>query len=391
LAFSTQNHALMLQTLEIIKAGEPYLRQIFDFDTETPVLEWDELRRRGRERSRLLEFRGAPAGAPRTKRRVIVAMRHFFFAGDPNSRPSDIAPRICAAMNAYGWQATHHQMDGASIHDDLHAAHALCRQENADMLVLDGDLIEASGHRILCTALAHDLRRLLPSLKIVVTYLDPWLLPKDGLISAGAMSDAIWQCWPSMETWSDPVFEGKLFQSLIPHAGNHAAPSVPLDGRISFVGGLMSYNWHRLLWHSAAIRYGLPIDWKLSSHKSDGLSALESYAVYMQAMAETGCSLSFSMRANHARILTGRIYETILMGGLLVQETTSDLDYYLVSGEHYLEFSSFSELSAIARLVAEHKEEAEAVRSGAHRFVMERYNDDKLISNLDNFLYYGNA
>jgi spore maturation protein CgeB len=94
------------------------------------------------------------------------------------------------------------------------------------------------------------------------------------------------------------------------------------------------------------------------------------------------------MRPNLSRILTGRFFETVLAGALLIQEETPEMDHYLVAGEHFLAFRTVSELRAIVRFIAEHPEQAEAIRRQGNAFARARYNDEALIASLDAHLFH---
>ena len=200
--------------------------------------------------------------------------------------------------------------------------------------------------------------------------------------------DVLWATAPAMPHWRDTVFAGKLLQAPLAHAGNLRPPSLAAPARISFVGGLMGYNWHRVFWRAAAIAEGLPIDWQLSAHLTDGLPPLDSYALYIDRLAASGCSLNLAMRPDLSRVITDRSFEALLAGALLVQEAASDLDYFLVDGEHYLAFDSFADLRAIAELVKTQPETLQAIRRAGHEFAVSRYADEKLIGYLDALLFH---
>ena len=135
-------------------------------------------------------------------------------------------------------------------------------------------------------------------------------------------------------------------------------------------------------------RLALPLKKRLSSHLPDGLLALDSFALYMQALSEATCCLNFSMRPNQERVVTFRCFETILGGSLLVQEASPSMHCYFIAGEHYLEFSSLADLAAVSHFIANNREEAEEIRRSGHAFAQEHYRDEKIIGYLDKFLYF---
>ena len=388
-ALMANDHGKLMRLLDILKAGSPRFRNIFDFSDEAPVPTLADIRRRGHEQAKLIKFANPPAGSPRPVRHAVIAIRELFFPQNQNSRPIDTGPRLYTAMNNYGWRTTFYPMKwGTNLSEDYRAIAEICEREQADLLVFDDHLIEhASSHQPRAQMIEH-IRQTAPSLKIVALQLDSWVIDPGIMINAAASVDTVWAFSPSLSVWDHPVFADKVLQLPVPHAGNFIRPNKPLSSRIVFDGTLKGYNWHRVFWWAASLREGLPIDWYLSHHMTDGLSALDSYASYMNRLSDRLCSLSLSMRPNLSLVLTGRVFESFMSGTLLVQEASPDMDYYFISGEHYLSFSTFSELRAIGRFIAERSEEAEEIRRAGNEFAFTHYSDDKLIGYLDKHLFY---
>lgn len=379
----------MLRILEILRAGVPSLRALFDLDTTPPLLSLEGLRRRGRERSRILTYATPPASEPRRARRAVVAVRDLFFPNDPKSRPMDLGPRLVEAMDAYGWRTRYYGIACRNLITEYRDVAELCEAHEAEVLILDDNLIEAEYARPARVDMIARLRRMRPELKIVSILFDTWSLEPQLITGALSGVDCVWEMTsPSLPLWREPPFAGKTLHMQVPHAGNQSAPDKRLDGGMSFCGGVMGYNWNRAFWLAAAARLGLPIERRLSTHTADGLPALDSYANYMRQLAQSPCSLNLSMRSDLTRIVTGRCFETIISGSLLVQESTPDMDYYFTSGEHYLEFSTIAEFAAVARFLAENRDEAEEVRRCGNAFACERYSDDRLIGYLDKRLFF---
>jgi len=383
------DHQRMLRILEILKAGAPRFRTIFDSEAPIPALTLDELRRQGRARSRLISHASPPASAPRSPRRAVVAFRELFFPNHPGSRPLDLGPRLVAAMEGYGWRPRFYGMPCRNLIEEYRSIAELCVAHEAELLVLDDNLMEAEYARPARAAMIARLRQELPDLKIVSILFDTWSLDPVVMTEALAGVDCVWETTsPSLPLWREPAFAGRVLHMQVPHAGNDAGPGAPLDGRLCFCGGVKGYNWHRAFWLAAAAELGLPVEQRLSSHQSDGLPALESYALYMRQIRNAPCSLNLSMRSDLSCIVTGRSFETIISGSLLVQEATPDMDYYFTAGEHYLSFETLAELVAVVRFLAEHRDEAEEVRRCGNAFARERYSDDRLVGYLDKRLFF---
>jgi len=260
-------------------------------------------------------------------------------------------------------------------------------RENADILFLDDYPVLAPSTHDDRAAFIADLRQKLPNIKVVAIHLDPWAIEQSSLVKTAAQLDAVWAHFPANPAWSDPALVNKISTVPFPHAGNFGKPVTPLSSQITFSGGVFGYNWHRALW-LAGIDHGLPLALQMSTHTADGIPILESYADYIRRIEISACALNFSMRPDLSRIITGRSFETLLAGALLVQEEAPDMDYYFVAGEHYLNFANAPELRAVARFIAEKPDEAEDIRRAGNAFAREHYNAEKLIGYLDRDLFY---
>jgi hypothetical protein len=382
---------ILLRLLEVLKAATPVLREVFDTNADVPPFDLAQHIRASRERARLIEFKSRPQGVPRDPRKGLVAMRERIFPRDPGSRPLDIGPRIAAAMNAYGWSTAFHGLKCVADVDDYGALTIACLRLKPDVLVIDDHLIQVPELRHPRAEMIAILRQALPSLKIVAFHPDPWELDVNTLREASAMLDAVWTGASSLPVWNYPDLQPKVIKMPLPHVGNYIAPEGPLPERITFVGSIKGFNYHRVYWLVTALASGLPIDWDISKHNDDGLSAIDSFAAYMQRVAKTGIQINFSMRPDLSRITTGRVFETLLSGALLVTEHSPDMDYHFVSGEHYLGFSSFSELCSIIQFIKEHPGEASAIRQCGYEFARQNYSDERIISRLDDFIFPGKA
>ncbi|MBF0162849.1 MAG: glycosyltransferase, partial [Magnetococcales bacterium] len=393
----------MLRVIEILKAAEPQFRAEFDWDAPIPELTGEEMRRRGREKSRLTSYPLPPADAPRLPRRVLVADREFFAPhqvgtpGTPWPRLMMSGPALVDAMNGYGWQAEFFPMFGPQLprwQDYIPAMLERCRQMKPDILVLESGILFQPWLRPLCIAMLRRLRQEQPEMKLVANMHDIWdEHDAEMVLDVAPHLDLLWQsCRPSMSFWQHPSLANKLLHTFcVPNEWCAGTTDRPLAPHISFLMSVQVYNWQRAMWLTAIQHKGIPIQVTLSNHReADGMSASESHLHWMRRLEESTCCLSLLRRAQNSfgKMVVWRSFETFFSGALLVQESTPDMDYHFVAGEHYLEFSSVAELAAVARFIAEHREEAEEIRRRGHAFARERYGDRQLIGYLDYQLYF---
>lgn len=389
-AYSTQGgHVVTIKVLEILKDLAPVFRDMFDFDKPVAKLNSATLRAQGQRRMRLVEMDGHPADVTKIKRRAVVGMRELFFPQNPNSRQFEIGPVMVASLNNYGWPTTLVPLKcGVELENDFRRITEECVAKQADVVFIDEQLIEAPVARAARTKMIALLRKVLPHIKVVAVHLDPWSLDVELLSSAAADVDAVWTFAPDLAAWAHPAFKDRLFMAPLPHAGDYGGPILPLTSSMTFIGSIFAYNWHRWFWMSAAAITGLPLEIQQSNQVADGLPVVESYLRYIRRLADSRCAINFSLRPNLIPAITGRTFEILAGGALLIQEATDDLDRFLIAGEHYLEFSSIADLRAIAEFIKSEPAEAEAIRRAGNAFFRERYNDDRVIGTLERRLYY---
>jgi hypothetical protein len=388
------SHQAVLRVLKILEAGAPVFKKIFDWDVPVKKLDVDAARKAGQAKARLVEYQSPPADTPRIHRNAVVAIRELIYPNQTWSRPFDMGPRITASMQAYGWDTTFYGIQFANLFNDFTAIINMCAEKKADVLILDDHIIEATYALEGRAQMIALLRQALPNIKIVGVHFDAWALDPDALTKESLLLDLIWDATsPSMPVWDRPEFftaagHNRVLHTQHPHAYQIKDATLPLQDELFFSGGIKGYNWHRAYWMAASTELNLPIRQRLASHADDGLPALDSYHVYMDGLVQATSTLNFSMRSDLARIVTGRCFEGIVCGTLLIQEETPDMDYYFVSGEHYLEFTTLSELRSIINFIRDNKDEAEEIRRRGVEFAKQRYSDDKIVGYIDYCLHY---
>lgn len=377
--------AHILRLLDALKQVVPEFRTRFDLDAPAMPLDIAELQRQGRAKARLIEFAGPASTAARPARKAIVAMRRLVFPHFANSRVFEQGHTMTAALNAYGWKAQFHGL-AFNKHEieDAHALVAACQAAEADVLIVDAVIF--NFHKP--TVILAELHTLMPNMKIVGLYFDAWSVTVPELVTAAAHLDVIWTVSPDFAPWSLPELKDKVIHVPLPRGGDYGGPTLPLQPKLAFIGGIAAYNWHRALWIAAMRTKNLPIETHLDAFTDDKLPPLESYLAYMRRLADGRCAINFSMRQNMSTFsVTARTFEILAAGSLLVQERAPEADCFLIEGEHYLPFSSFAELSAVVKFICERPAEAEAIRRNGSAFFRARYGDNKLIAYLDRALY----
>ncbi len=372
--------------INLVKASAPKFRRIFDFTKLDELnLPLSDIVSRGMAKADLISFSGYDRRQDLPTRKAVIALRARVNSKDPDSRQLTEGARLLNACKSAGWTAELLDVYGIAGEDYYLKILLKVIGADADILILDEDFMrpvlrEATLHLIGL------IKGRLPDLKIVGFIFDPWLLGAKAAEVWADTFDLFWSLSPDFLS-HHPPFSSKGFFAPFPHGGDYGGPILPLKSRVSFVGSISAYNWHRTLWRAAAEEFGLPIDIRQTSHRSDGLPVMESYLSYMRAIGDSTVSINFAMRNDLSLPITGRAFETLTSGALLIQENCPELDRYIIPGRHYLPFTTFHDLCAVINFVISQPSQAEEIRRSGNAFMREVYSDQKIIEYLDRRLY----
>ncbi|MBF0461149.1 MAG: DUF563 domain-containing protein [Magnetococcales bacterium] len=421
-ASRTDNTLQIKHVFEILKAAAPQFQAILpdmiDWHAAIPPVSLEAMCQRGREQANLLTYPLPPAGAPRSPRRVVVAVRELvpvtqtwprfvmpeyrFTRFDRIwPRPATVEPRLVAAMRAYGWQAELCPVKGFNLSDDYHAVIQACQQRGAELLILDDSFvletntgnrpIAPSGDYVLEEMLYQSrvemlasLRLQMPSLKVAAILFDAGSVDPLLLEKAAAVLDVILDpTSPALPVWDRSAVADKVLHMPIPQASGVGVMDQPLLPHMVFAGKNTSY---RIFWLQAARLMGLPVQQKPETFLAEEKLRLD--RCHERSLAQDPCFLQWAGDPHQAGPVVDPSFATLLGGSLLVQEASPHMHRFFIPGEHYLEFATLTELAAIARFMAEHREACENIRRAGHAFACARYGDEKLIGYLDKFLYF---
>ncbi len=316
----------------------------------------------------------------RHKRRVLLVLRQHVYA-IPGARLFELPPLWAANMRDYGWDVA--MVPAFPIRRGLAEATALLDQGGFDAVFCDE--IGKTAADTFCTtaeyrAFIERARRTNPGIRIVGLYFDPWqkeLWPEIRAIAPfldGAAAAA-----PSLALWRTKELR-PIFAPLPNHYGlpGWGAQNVGTPRRLTFLGSVSPYNFQRAFWLEQAKRAGLPLDVTVVEHQDDALDPLTSYRAYMDRLAAGGAVLSLSMRRDGFGAATGRCFEALLAGALLVQEECADTAYYFTPGRHCVSFRSFADLAAVTERMLAEPEWAKAIAQAGHDYARAMFVDSIL-------------
>ena len=321
-------------------------------------------------------------------RRVLFFARRYYYG--PSSREHDMGPRVASAFEASGWSCrlidpNFHGKQERRPTPDLLAA--LVQESASEIVVIDHFGIPMTVGA--WADFTQRIRRDNPAIKLIHLNFDPWVASQWPALKAIAdQVDLIWSATPAGPFWDSLRLRDKL--SIAPFPVGVPVETLTPAGRehfVAFFGAVESYNLSRAYWLSLFHHSGLKIAGRVTHHESDGRDVMDSFTHYLNGFRSARCLLSFSMRADGTRMLTGRSFETIFSGGCLIQERVDDLDYYFEPGRHYFRFESFADLRNLLTWLSHHPEEAQATAERGQAFYHAHYSDQAIVDSLGRRLF----
>lgn len=199
------------------------------------------------------------------------------------------------------------------------------------------------GHRDAIAELLEAMRRT-RGIRVVNFHPDVYYVPIPTLFGGlGRCFDLISHMHPAILDRGTEAEKAAVFCCPIPaliESPTVAAGTVP---RAAFAGAIHTFSWPRVVWWAECVRAGLPLDFIETVHDSpQQLSDVD----YFNVMRRYQLSVNFNLRDGGARIFTGRAVDVGLAGGVLLDERSADLPYFLTPGLHYVPFETLPDLAA---------------------------------------------
>jgi hypothetical protein len=148
--------------------------------------------------------------------------------------------------------------------------------------------------------------------------------------------------------------------------------------RACFVGRIHEWAYARAVWWAECSKLGLPIDWRVqmpwdTAQLADPPASDQHYADLLRGYA---VSINFTSRLNRVRILTARSLETLLSGGVVLEEATPDTAYFLKPGRHYLTFETLADLAEMIPALVADRPRRLALADAGQRWVAKYFDGD---------------
>jgi hypothetical protein len=290
-------------------------------------------------------------------RSLTLCFRKFWWANG-ESRLHDIGPRIGAAFNKSGWSVNH-----LDVSDILTALSG--KRLHDRVLLIDVEQPEV---------LANDFRVLRELKSSGVTTIG-WTGDYYRWSSAdyNKLRDCVDIIWGGGPSSLGAELKNKKFTDFPPPVGIDVPDYALRDrlkgvGKTIFKGSIERNNLPRLIyWLHCSHKENVHFD--ITSHMMDCESPLDGYSKYLDQLNSGSAVLNLSERISGERPITGRSFEAMSFGSLLLQETCPIMSRYFVASEEFLTFSNPTELDEqLEKIKLKPKECLDIARNGHCRW-----------------------
>jgi len=169
----------------------------------------------------------------------------------------------------------------------------------------------------------------------------------------------------------------------LPHHAPTLAPMANRDIDLSFVG---SDTRHRRLFLEAAAAAGVKTLCRFHNRLRSNTPTLEEFA---RILGSSKLSFNNGWVTNGEMIITARVSEIILAGGVLLEEAGAPIDDYLVPFVHYVPVDNIHQFVAYSKFLLEDDERRAKIAGEARRFWMEHYSSNRFWRRVDRILFSG--
>lgn len=329
-------------------------------------------------------------------RRVFMVLRQFFLGGS-RSRDHELTQALLKSANAAGlttgfFIVEPFRLPGAlTLEQQCLFADELVRQIETfrpDAVVFD-ELGQDVDPRYLGRAALREVLTELRSklgFKLIGIYQDAWDSNVIKSIQyAAEFADAVWYHGPEIQPERGAVHSATLCQMPYPYPDElFRNPDVSKDINAGFSGSVTGYNYLRALWFFGIQRFRIPVQLFLTAHernRSPGGDSIESYARFISRMKIV---VNFAARTPWSSLVTGRVWESMHAGALLLEEDNSETSKYFVPFVHYVPFKSLAEVHAYLSFFERHDEARCTIVQAAQKLMDRAYSKTRIWSEILN-------
>lgn len=201
----------------------------------------------------------------------------------------------------------------------------------------------------------------------ILDYIRHWTAAADGVVFFDPLSSAL------LPKNSDIACKAIAFPVPVLMAN-----PVPLPSRgLLFIGSLAQY--HRSMLIGALLVAGLDFTAIVGNER---LRLAPDYDAYSKLLASSRAVLNIAVHHEHERLVTGRCWETIAVGGLLLEQAGSGLNRFFAPYRHYIPWTSHGDIATAYRFLEREDELRQAMIASAQNWAARHYSPKQVWSAL---------
>lgn len=296
--------------------------------------------------------------------RVLGVLRRYIQRG--STRRNELADYLTDSARAFGLDIREINSHILEPGDDV--AGFLGRLRDAidgfqPSLILYDDLFETglTSNDMVAAAVTELLRgaRRDRGCRVVKTFPDAWwgyaMNPESLFRGLGDCLDLIHHCHPTILGAGTPEQQARTYCYLYPVQCDSSGIDYGTIGHGAFIGGIDDGKPARMVVWAEAARAGLPITFHVGIPPWGAGAAIQAPTDdYFRQLREHRAIVNLTRRSSGVTILVQRTIETLMMGGVLIEEDSVDTRHFFAPGSHYLPFTTLAELDArLSRALAD--------------------------------------
>lgn len=186
----------------------------------------------------------------------------------------------------------------------------------------------------------------------------------------GPVADLIMYIVPDGPFVKASSFNNNMLSSPYPVNTRNFFPDPVKNFDLSFFG---SHAYLRPFWLAHALRAAARLGLKINVREHQRTSDCPNVAEYAEILRRSHMVLNFSSRGEGTKIITGRAWQALNSGSLLLEEENDQTKYYFEPFIHYVPFENAAQLERLVEFFYKNPDQAAIIGQSASAFCTEHY------------------
>jgi hypothetical protein len=222
-------------------------------------------------------------------------------------------------------------------------------------------------------------------LRVAACVTDIWRLPLERMTTRlGRSLDLVQHCHPRLNELHPGLDTRKVWCYFPPTVIMPPSVQPGTVPRACMAGSVNAANTARIVWWAEFGLRDLPVDVVETSFFGDEQLSAQRYS---DVLCEHQLVVNITRRLHGVPIVTGRSMETLLAGGVLVEENSVDTRYFLRPGIDYLPFETWTDLTELVPALLGDPARRRRLAESGRRWVERHFTGDWFWAGLLDRLY----